>query len=114
MGIEAAKKLQFPASRLEVIQGPGGDLLLEKHVSKCSMIAETSPRFRCSGTGTRGSATPVSAADEASGRYCERAPPEGRPVNLPGTIKAWIVTGAHAIFGHWRYQIKLCDETFGE
>jgi hypothetical protein len=41
----------------------------------------------------------VSAADEATGRYCVRAPPEGRLV--PGTIKAWIVTGAHAIFGHW-------------
>jgi hypothetical protein len=56
--------------------------------------------YRCSGTGTRGSATPVSAADEATGRYCVRAPPEGRLV--PETIKSWIVivTGAHAIFGH--------------
>jgi hypothetical protein len=40
----------------------------------------------------------VSAADEATGRYCVRAPPEGRLV--PETIKSWIVTGAHAIFGH--------------
>lgn len=98
-GNRSCIEVPVPREPVEVIRGPSGDLLLGKHLSKCSTIVETSPRFRCSGTGTRGSATPVSAADEATGRYCVRAPPEGGLV--PGTIKAWIVTGAHAIFGHW-------------